>query len=196
MDSACTACRIKSRMTPACLLWSASRRDALLWQPFKFALLNRRLKTCDILSKLTRHQRFSTHDLPSLFADCRNFSGRISGLDRFARIFETGFGQCSAALSALLHDWTDPAYDLSRVDVLAARHHSDGRILLVPASTPDRAADWLRTDAAFRRRISRSPRAWNSLFARRGATARCGFSAVRNQPVTGDSICLHLDHLG
>src|SRR5437588_10851234 len=151
-------------MLPACLPRSAalpdrirpavSRRHALLWQLFELRPADRELKTCASLSKLTRHQRSSTHDLPSFFAHRWNNRGRISCFTRFDWIFGTGFRQSRETLSAVLRCGSQPAYHLSALDFLAALHDPHGRILRFTAAAPHFLADPLRSLPALRRCIS------------------------------------------
>src|SRR5215211_5864539 len=89
-------------------------------------IFNRELKTCATVSKLTRHQCSSTHDLPSLFVHSRSNRRRVSGCSRFGRIDETRLGASREAVSALSPRRDCGAHHLPRLDLVVGRHHSDG----------------------------------------------------------------------
>ncbi len=122
------------------------------------------------------------HDLPSVFANCGNHRRCVPHFDQFARVGETEPHQCRAAVSAFSRRRSRSVDYLSCVDVLAACDDPDGRILCLPAAAAHCAADRLRARPAFRRRISRRARAWNSLLAGRRTAARCGLFTLRNEP--------------
>src|SRR6266536_3975835 len=136
---------------------------------------------------------FAASDLPSLFTSCRDHSRRISRLGQCARFGETDSRQRCTKVSPVPRGRGFPPNHLSSLDVLAARHHPDGRILFISPSPAHCAAHRLRTRAAFCWRIPGSARAWNSLFARCGTAARRSLSALRAKPVAPNGLCLFAD---
>src|SRR5437764_502374 len=92
-------------------------------------MFNRKLKTCATVSKLTRDQWSSKHDLSSLFAYSRNSRRRVSRCSRRARIGETGFRATRETVSALSGSRSCAAHDLPGVDHVVAGHYTDGLIL-------------------------------------------------------------------
>src|SRR6516225_2447500 len=110
----------------------------------------RKLKTCVTVSKITRHQCSSTHDLPSLVAHSRSSRRRVSRCSRCAWVDETGLCASREAVSALSLCRSCAAHDLPGLDLLVTRHHPNGRILQLPPSAPDCFANRLRTHVVFR----------------------------------------------
>src|SRR5678815_5841711 len=81
-------------------------------------MFNRKLKTCATVSKITRHQCSSTHDLPSLVAHSRSHRRRVSRCSRCAWVDETGFCAGREAVSAVSLCRNCAAHDLPGLDLL------------------------------------------------------------------------------
>ena len=118
--------------------------------PIEYRIFNRKLKTCATVSKLTRHQWSSTHDLPSLFAHSRNNRGAFLVLVGVLGLVKPDFAQVVKQLSALPGCRSCAAHHLPGLDHVVTRHHPDGRIRRVSSSASDCVTNRLRARAIFR----------------------------------------------
>src|ERR1051326_583550 len=127
MGSACTGCRCYSR-----------------------AIFIRELKTCATISKLTRNQCSSTHDLPPFFVYSRHHRRGVSRYSGSAWLDETGLRASGETVSALSGRRSCAAHDLPGLDFLVGGHHPDGRIFQLSSAASYCVASRLRTHAVFR----------------------------------------------
>src|SRR5438105_4840512 len=94
--------------------------------PARVAPIQSQVETCATVSKITRHQSGSTHDLSSLFAHSWSNRRRVSCCGRCAWVDETGLRASRKAVSALSRCRSCVAHHLPRLDLLVGRHHPDG----------------------------------------------------------------------